>query len=76
MTPEARRVASANRWLKIAAREMLRIASDMEKFRGKDEEDEFNAYQKRIVDLRQQAKRCAHHGLGMTVQQLLPLEKK
>jgi len=76
MTPSQRAKASAERWLKTAVKEMIRIASDMEKFKPKNEEDEFNAYQKRIVDLRQQAKRCAHHGLGVTVQELLPLKPK
>lgn len=75
MTPEQRAKNSAEKWLKIACREMVRVSDALQVDLDTAGFDEGNTMRRTITDLRAQAKRCAHHGLGMTVQQLLPLQK-
>jgi hypothetical protein len=76
MTPAPRARNSAQKWLKISAQEMIRIAKNLELTLGAFGEKAAPIAQKIITDLRQQAKRCAHHGLGIGVQELLPLKPK
>jgi tellurite resistance protein len=76
ITPDERARASAQRWLKTSIRETLRIAKNLEEKMSSFDEDSQIEAQKIITDLRQQAKRCSHHGLGISVQELLPLKPK
>lgn len=78
MTPDQRARNSAQKWLKISCQEMLRISKDLVlAMKQSDEEGPSPAAVDRIIeDLRKQAERCSHHGLGISVQQLLPLKPK
>lgn len=76
MTPDQRARNSAQKWLKISIQEMMRIAANIERDMAGYEGDSVERAQNTIVDLRQSAKRCSHHGLGVSVQSLLPLEPK
>lgn len=62
--------------MKTACQEMLRIADALESDLKTAGYDEGGTMQRTIADLRQQAKRCAHHGLGISVQELLPLKSE
>jgi hypothetical protein len=76
MTPSQRQTNNALRWLKTSIRETLRIAKNLEEKMSAFDDDAQIEAQKIITDLRQQAKRCSHHGLGISVQELLPLKPK
>lgn len=68
MTPDQRARNSAQKWLKTSIREMARIADSLEADLKIAGYDEGGSLERAIADLRKQAKRCAHHGLGTAIQ--------
>lgn len=81
MTPAERAVSGTRRWFKrliddtdFTASELRRILdAPPEAFSITSRQEELDGIVRR---LQKSAKRCAHHGLGISVQTLLPLKLK
>jgi hypothetical protein len=81
VTPAQRQTNSALKWLKESVKDASSIAKLIEEFLASPASADMPASSAAAIEgfavaLRKSAKRCAYHGLGMSVQELLPLKPK